>query len=44
MWNDELATIAQRWADQCTYAHDKTRLYAIIAIQNQTNQNKIGTN
>ncbi|XP_077525267.1 venom allergen 3-like [Amblyomma americanum] len=24
-WDDELATIAQRWADQCTDGHDKER-------------------
>ena len=24
-WNDELATIAQRWTDQCTWGHDKDR-------------------
>ena len=22
-WNDELAATAQRWADQCKFAHDK---------------------
>ena len=25
MWNDEIAAIAQRWADQCTFDHDKVR-------------------
>ena len=25
MWNEELAEIAQRWADQCTFGHDKER-------------------
>ncbi|KAL0272521.1 UNVERIFIED_CONTAM: hypothetical protein PYX00_005457 [Menopon gallinae] len=25
MWDDELATIAQRWADQCRFQHDKCR-------------------
>ena len=25
VWSAELATIAQRWADQCNYEHDKTR-------------------
>jgi len=25
VWNDELAAIAQRWADQCTFGHDKNR-------------------
>jgi len=25
VWNDELAAIAQRWADQCTFGHDKDR-------------------
>merc|ERR1711970_1135967 len=25
VWNDELATIAQRWADQCRSGHDKNR-------------------
>uniref|UniRef100_T1IJJ5 Cysteine-rich venom protein n=1 Tax=Strigamia maritima TaxID=126957 RepID=T1IJJ5_STRMM len=25
MWDDELATIAQRWADQCTFNHDDNR-------------------
>ncbi|GAB6028799.1 hypothetical protein CHUAL_004611 [Chamberlinius hualienensis] len=24
-WNSELATIAQRWADQCTFGHDANR-------------------
>jgi len=24
-WNDELATIAQMWADQCTFGHDTSR-------------------
>ena len=24
-WSDELAVIAQRWADQCTYKHDLVR-------------------
>ena len=24
-WSDELAATAQRWADQCTYKHDKHR-------------------
>lgn len=24
-WNDELAAIAQRWADQCTFGHDENR-------------------
>jgi hypothetical protein len=24
-WDDEVATIAQRWADQCNYEHDKER-------------------
>jgi len=24
-WNDELAKVAQRWADQCIWAHDKQR-------------------
>lgn len=24
-WDDELATVAQRWADQCTDGHDKER-------------------
>merc|ERR1719334_2053546 len=24
-WNSELATIAQRWADQCIYQHDEER-------------------
>ena len=24
-WNDELAKIAQRWADQCTFGHDSKR-------------------
>lgn len=22
MWDDELATVAQRWADQCQFVHD----------------------
>merc|ERR1719369_1129517 len=25
VWNNELAAIAQRWADQCTFGHDKNR-------------------
>ena len=25
VWDDELATIAQRWADQCTFGHDTNR-------------------
>jgi len=25
VWDDELATIAQRWADQCTFGHDSMR-------------------
>jgi len=25
VWNEEIATIAQRWADQCTFGHDKDR-------------------
>ena len=25
IWNDELADIAQRWADQCQFGHDETR-------------------
>jgi hypothetical protein len=25
VWDDELATIAQRWADQCTFGHDNER-------------------
>ena len=25
VWNEELATIAQRWADQCKFQHDKCR-------------------
>ena len=25
VWNTELAEIAQRWADQCTFAHDRVR-------------------
>ena len=25
IWNDELATIAQRWTDQCNFGHDKNR-------------------
>jgi len=24
-WNDELAAVAQRWADQCTFGHDDDR-------------------
>ncbi|XP_015121021.1 venom allergen 3 [Diachasma alloeum] len=24
-WNDEVAAIAQRWADQCNYGHDRCR-------------------
>jgi len=32
-WNDELAEIAQRWADQCTWEHskdDKTTTYSYV--------------
>ena len=25
VWNDELAVIAQRWADQCSFDHDTNR-------------------
>ena len=25
MWSTELETVAQRWADQCTFGHDKER-------------------
>ena len=25
VWNDELAAVAQRWADQCEFGHDKNR-------------------
>jgi len=25
VWNDELAAVAQRWADQCTFGHDGNR-------------------
>ena len=25
VWNTELEEIAQRWADQCTFAHDHVR-------------------
>ena len=25
VWNDELATVAQRWADQCQFGHDDER-------------------
>ena len=25
VWNSELETIAQRWADQCTFGHDSDR-------------------
>jgi len=25
VWNDELAAIGQRWADQCNFSHDKNR-------------------
>lgn len=25
VYNSELAEIAQRWADQCTFAHDQNR-------------------
>ena len=24
-WNEELETVAQRWADQCNFGHDKKR-------------------
>ena len=24
-WNEELAAVAQRWADQCTFGHDDDR-------------------
>ena len=26
VWSQELETIAQRWADQCTFGHDTTRM------------------
>ena len=25
MWNAELESVAQRWADQCTFGHDSER-------------------
>ena len=25
VWNEELADIAQRWADQCVFGHDEIR-------------------
>ena len=25
VWSEELETVAQRWADQCTFGHDKKR-------------------
>ena len=25
VWNEELAAVAQRWADQCTFGHDSER-------------------
>jgi hypothetical protein len=25
VWDEELATVAQRWADKCTLAHDGAR-------------------
>ena len=25
VWNEELETVAQRWADQCRFAHDVKR-------------------
>ena len=25
VWSDELASLAQRWADQCTFGHDTSR-------------------
>ena len=28
VWNDELAVIAQRWADQCSFEHDVNRVKA----------------
>ena len=31
-WNDELATLAQRWADQCVWEHDKA--YVCVKIPN----------
>ena len=27
-WNNELAKVAQRWADQCTWHHDAERVTA----------------
>ena len=26
VWNTELEEIAQRWTDQCTFAHDEVRI------------------
>jgi len=36
VWNDELEKIAQRWADQCIFAHDK--------IRNKLNSDYVGQN
>jgi hypothetical protein len=30
-WNDELAIVAQRWTDQCTWDHDRERVGAIMS-------------
>ena len=31
-WNEDLATVAQKWADQCLFDHDKNRHSIIIWI------------
>ena len=31
-WDDEIANMAQRWADQCTFGHDKNRKVARFQV------------
>nr|CAD7596365.1 unnamed protein product [Timema genevievae] len=38
-WNDELATIAQTWANQCAFGHDSCREtceYKVLKVTNKT--------
>ena len=37
-WDDELQTVAQRWADQCDYTHDSCRDVGEYVILFQVNK------